>query len=175
MHLTVPAVATRSSWGACCAQAIKILWRIHVCIVLYAQAIDILWRIHVCMVLFALANLFKATFAKLLSTHFYKTAHFKKLETALEKEYFLQVRVAPGRHQQCVRHRQRVRHRQCVQCVRHRQCVQASAVCAGTGSVCSVCRHRQCVQCVQTPAVCAVCAGTGSVCAGQAPAVCARA
>lgn len=57
------------------------------------QAVNILWKVHVCCVLFALAQLFKATIAKLLSTHFYKTAHFRKLESALEKEYFLQVRL----------------------------------------------------------------------------------
>lgn len=57
----------------------------------FLQAVDITRRVHICMILFSLANLAKAGLAKMLSTHFYKTAHFKKLEQALEKEYYLQV------------------------------------------------------------------------------------
>lgn len=42
--------------------------------------------------LWCLANWMKCVLAKMLSTHFYRTAHFKKLRVALEKEYYLQVR-----------------------------------------------------------------------------------
>lgn len=47
----------------------------------------------ICLMLWALANLSKSVAAKLLSTHFYRSAHFKKLQEALEKEVFLQVRL----------------------------------------------------------------------------------
>jgi hypothetical protein len=59
----------------------------------YQEAIDILWNIQICFVLFALANLIKSIVAKFLSTAFYRTAHFKKLQDAIGKEHFLQVGV----------------------------------------------------------------------------------
>ncbi len=37
----------------------------------------------------------QAVAAKLTSTHFYRTAHFKKFKRALEKEYYLQVGTVP--------------------------------------------------------------------------------
>jgi hypothetical protein len=37
------------------------------------------------------ATALRAVAAKFLSTHFYRNAHFKKLQAALEKEFFLQV------------------------------------------------------------------------------------
>ena len=57
----------------------------------YQEAIEIMWKLQVCFVLCALANLLKAVAAKFLSTQFYRTAHFKKLQAAIEKEHFLQV------------------------------------------------------------------------------------
>ncbi|KXZ50164.1 hypothetical protein GPECTOR_17g800 [Gonium pectorale] len=56
----------------------------------YLQATSILWNCLLCVMLFCLANLLKAVLAKLLTTHFYRTAHFNKLKKALEKEYVLQ-------------------------------------------------------------------------------------
>ena len=43
----------------------------------------------VCFTLFALANFLKSVLTKLLSSHFYKTAHFMKVKAAIEKEYWL--------------------------------------------------------------------------------------
>ncbi len=40
-------------------------------------------------------NIPQAVTAKLTSTHFYRTAHFKKFKRALEKEYYLQVGTVP--------------------------------------------------------------------------------
>ncbi|MEW5307834.1 MAG: hypothetical protein WDW36_010208 [Sanguina aurantia] len=56
----------------------------------YATATDIIWKVLLCIMIWNLANLIKTVAAKLLSTHFYRTAHFKKLQKALEKEYYLQ-------------------------------------------------------------------------------------
>jgi len=39
----------------------------------------------VCFTLFALANFLKAFVTKLLSSAFYRTAHFKKVKEALDK------------------------------------------------------------------------------------------
>ena len=39
----------------------------------------------VCLTLFCVANFLKALVTKLLSSHFYKTAHFKKVKDAIEK------------------------------------------------------------------------------------------
>lgn len=47
------------------------------------------WKILVCLTLFSLANFLKSMTTKLLSTHFYRTAHFKKVKMAIEKEYYL--------------------------------------------------------------------------------------
>ncbi|KAG2492831.1 hypothetical protein HYH03_008986 [Edaphochlamys debaryana] len=63
----------------------------------YIQATNIVWNALLCLMLFCLANLLKAVLAKLLTTHFYRTAHFKKLRKALEKEYALQVLSKPRR------------------------------------------------------------------------------
>ncbi|EFJ41662.1 hypothetical protein VOLCADRAFT_98375 [Volvox carteri f. nagariensis] len=63
----------------------------------YLQATSAVWNVLLCLMLFCLANLLKAVLAKLLTTHFYRTAHFKKLKSALEKEYALQVLSRPRR------------------------------------------------------------------------------
>ncbi|GIM08846.1 hypothetical protein Vretimale_12810, partial [Volvox reticuliferus] len=63
----------------------------------YVQATLIVWNLLLCLMLFCLANLLKAVLAKLLTTHFYRTAHFNKLKSALEKEYALQVLSRPRR------------------------------------------------------------------------------
>ncbi len=61
------------------------------CVLAPMQAVDAVWKVQICLVLWALANLAKGVLAKLLSTHFYRSAHFQKLQEALEKEVFLQV------------------------------------------------------------------------------------
>lgn len=43
------------------------------------QATDVVWKLMVCLTLFTLANFLKSVLTKLLSSHFYKTAHFKKV------------------------------------------------------------------------------------------------
>eukprot|EP00775_Hariotina_reticulata_P008974 gene8974-9149_t len=55
----------------------------------YKTATDVVYKLMVCLTLFSLANFLKALITKLLSSHFYKTAHFKKVKDAIEKEYFL--------------------------------------------------------------------------------------
>ncbi|KAF6259738.1 Mechanosensitive ion channel-domain-containing protein [Scenedesmus sp. NREL 46B-D3] len=55
----------------------------------YKRATDIVWKLLVCITLFTLANFLKSFVTKLLSTHFYRTAHFKKVKDAIEKEYYL--------------------------------------------------------------------------------------
>lgn len=47
------------------------------------QATDIVWKLLVCLTLFSLANFLKSFVTKLLSTHFYRTAHFKKVKDAM--------------------------------------------------------------------------------------------
>ena len=50
-------------------------------------------RIMYCLALFCFASWLSSVLAKAVSTHFYKTTHFRKIQFALEKEYFLQVSV----------------------------------------------------------------------------------
>lgn len=50
-----------------------------------------------CVLLFAAACWISSAATKAASTHFYRTAHFKKMQEALEKEYYLQVGGPPGR------------------------------------------------------------------------------
>jgi hypothetical protein len=47
------------------------------------QATDIVWKLLVCIMLFTLANFLKSFVTKLLSTHFYRTAHFRKVKDAM--------------------------------------------------------------------------------------------
>ena len=53
-----------------------------------------------CYLVYQIASLIAAGTTKYISTHFYKSTHFKKLKVALEKEFQLQVRqilvLAPG-------------------------------------------------------------------------------
>ncbi len=49
------------------------------------QASLVLWRLMLCFMIFSLANFAKSLVTKLLSTHFYRTAHFKKVKQAIEK------------------------------------------------------------------------------------------
>jgi hypothetical protein len=44
-----------------------------------------MWKVQVSLVLVALATFMKALAAKLLCTHFYRTAHLTKVQEALEK------------------------------------------------------------------------------------------
>lgn len=53
------------------------------------QATDVAWKAMLCCTLFSLANFLKAAFTKLMSSHFYKTAHFFKVKEAIVKEYYL--------------------------------------------------------------------------------------
>eukprot|EP00877_Chromochloris_zofingiensis_P004797 jgi/Chrzof1/14318/UNPLg00590.t1 len=55
----------------------------------YVKAANITWNILLCIMLFALANFIKSLLAKLLSSHFYHTAHMKKVKAAVDKEYYL--------------------------------------------------------------------------------------
>ena len=55
----------------------------------YAKAAEATWRVLLCLVLFSLAHFIKSLAAKLISAHFYKTAHIAKVKAALEQEYFL--------------------------------------------------------------------------------------
>jgi hypothetical protein len=41
------------------------------------------WKLLVCLTLWTLANFLKSFVTKLLSTHFYRTAHFKKVKDAM--------------------------------------------------------------------------------------------
>ena len=43
------------------------------------QATGVVWNLMVCLTLFSLANFLKAVLTKLLSSHFYRSAHFKKV------------------------------------------------------------------------------------------------
>ena len=45
----------------------------------------ILWRVQLSLLLVALATFLKALAAKLLCTHFYRTAHLSKVQEALDK------------------------------------------------------------------------------------------
>ena len=45
-----------------------------------------------CFLVYSVASLIAAGVTKYISTHFYKSTHFKKLKAALEKEFQLQVR-----------------------------------------------------------------------------------
>lgn len=47
------------------------------------QATDIVWKLLVCITLWTLANFLKSFVTKLLSTHFYRTAHFRKVKDAM--------------------------------------------------------------------------------------------
>jgi hypothetical protein len=49
------------------------------------QATGVVWKLMVCLTLFCLANFLRALATKLLSTTFYRTAHFAKVKEALDK------------------------------------------------------------------------------------------
>jgi hypothetical protein len=57
-------------------------WAVHACAT-RLQATDIVWKLLVCITLFTLANFLKSFVTKLLSTHFYRTAHFRKVKDAM--------------------------------------------------------------------------------------------
>lgn len=56
------------------------------------QLVGAVERALLCVLLFAAACWISSGATKVASTHFYRTAHFKKMQEALEKEYYLQVR-----------------------------------------------------------------------------------
>lgn len=49
------------------------------------KAYDIMVRLLGCGILFFFANVLRTLIAKLMSTHFHKEAHFKKMQEALQK------------------------------------------------------------------------------------------
>ena len=51
----------------------------------YVAATEVVWKLMACLTLFALANFLKALATKLLSSAFYRTAHFRKVKEALDK------------------------------------------------------------------------------------------
>eukprot|EP00887_Chlorella_sp_A99_P004910 scaffold4.g4910.t1 len=51
-----------------------------------------------CLVLFTVANMLKKVIAKLLATQFHKRAHFKRMQEALRKEFYLNALCAPREH-----------------------------------------------------------------------------
>jgi hypothetical protein len=53
--------------------------------------VDAVERVLLCVLIFAGACWISSGVTKAASTHFYRTAHFKKMQEALEKEYYLQV------------------------------------------------------------------------------------
>jgi hypothetical protein len=53
------------------------------------KAAQVTWNCLLCLVLFSLANFLKSLTAKLISQHFYKTAHVAKVKQALQQEYYL--------------------------------------------------------------------------------------
>lgn len=52
-------------------------------LLLSVQATNVVWKLLVCLTLFTLANFLKSFLTKLMSTHFYRTAHFKKVKDAM--------------------------------------------------------------------------------------------
>eukprot|EP00873_Tetraselmis_striata_P023633 jgi/Tetstr1/443897/TSEL_031849.t1 len=63
----------------------------------YQQMVAAMEKALLCVLLFAAACWISSAATKAASTHFYRTAHFKKMQEALEKEYYLQALSAPKR------------------------------------------------------------------------------
>lgn len=61
----------------------------------YLEASRVCLNIILCLFVASLATLLAAAATKLLSTHFYKSTHFKKLQAALDKEYRLKILSKP--------------------------------------------------------------------------------
>jgi len=72
----------------------------------YQMAVYTVERVLLCVLLFAGACWISSGATKAASTHFYRTAHFKKMQEALEKEYYLQALSAPKR--KALRRHQRI-------------------------------------------------------------------
>jgi hypothetical protein len=60
--------------------------------IIATQSSFVLGRILLCVLLASCASLIASVFTKLISTHFYRSTHFKKLHEALGKEFQLKVR-----------------------------------------------------------------------------------
>lgn len=65
----------------CLQEASPLSWSLLCCL----QAVNRLWKVMLCTFFFTMANFLKAMLTKFMSTHFYRTAHFKKVKQAIEK------------------------------------------------------------------------------------------
>eukprot|EP00873_Tetraselmis_striata_P022183 jgi/Tetstr1/442447/TSEL_003193.t1 len=65
----------------------------------YKQSARVVMNVILCFFVGTIATLLAATATKLLSTHFYKSTHFKKLQAALDKEYMLKILSKPRQHE----------------------------------------------------------------------------
>mmetsp|Transcript_26508 Transcript_26508/g.74517 ORF Transcript_26508/g.74517 Transcript_26508/m.74517 type:complete len:728 (+) Transcript_26508:274-2457(+) len=61
----------------------------------YLKSVEITSKVLACVLVATMARLIAASIAKAMSTHFYKSTHFKKLKAALEKEFQLRALSKP--------------------------------------------------------------------------------
>ena len=91
----------RAAWGLCIRTGdLKSLLHPLPFPLTHTQTAFIISKSLSCYLVYQIASLIAAGTTKYISTHFYKSTHFKKLKVALEKEFQLQVRqilvLAPG-------------------------------------------------------------------------------